>query len=630
MKFPVRWLNRPACRGAAIGLLCSLTALLAMHHPVLKGLEEWFQDSCFVNRGSRRSEARVVVVQLDDASLAELPKPLAFLSPELSEVVEDLARRGAGAIGLDLMIPEDLENFPGLEGDRLGVAAARAENLVMPIYDVGDRLIRPIKRWRAGAALLGLVDLTPDDDHVLRLQRIAKHVGGEDYYQFAVALLKTARRVDDTQPDGRLRVDGRVVLHDERGRLRVNFVGPAGTIDRIPFRVALAAARGGPPPSVDVKDAIVIIGATAEYLGDHHVTPYANGTLMSLWTHPNGLMSGPEFQANVVATLADGAFISTPWWLSTPVLVPAIGMLLGAIFARLSLTNGVVLAVAHHFGWKLAALFGLWLASWRIEMVAMLLTGAACYSATFALRWRWLRRMFGVMRSREVLRALEDDPDNLQSSGQDRELTVLFADIRNFTAFADGRSPRQIVALLNQYFGAMVPIVEEHGGTIDKYIGDGLMVLFGAPRNQPDHALQAVRAAIAMVERVHDLEATWARNQFPGMRIGVGVHTGTAIVGVVGSPRRLDYTANGDTVNSASRIEAENKPLGSEILISDATYRALPARERARLDCVDRPEPRVVKGKKDVLRLHRVVVPGGDPTPQPDSEPIVPGCHLPP
>jgi adenylate cyclase len=629
MKHWLRRLNRPVLRGAVIGLFCALTGLAATRHPGLRGLEEWFQDGCFVNRGGRHSTARVVVVQLDDASLAELPKPLAFISPELSEVVEDLARRGAAAIGLDLMISEDLDKFPGLDGDRIGVAAARADHVVMPVFDVKDRLIRPLKAWRAGAALLGLVDLTPDDDHFLRRQQLAKHVGGADYYQFAVALLKAAGQVDDDQPDGRLRVNGRVVPDDGRGRLRVNFVGPAGTIDHIPFRVALAAAHGGSPPAVDLNRAIVIIGTSAEYLGDYHVTPYTNGSLLSLWSRPDGLMSGPEFHANVVATLADGAFIITPWWLTTPVVVPVIGMVLGAIFARLSLTRGAALAVAHHFGWKLAAVLGLWLASWRIEMVAMLLTGATCYLVTFALRWRWLRRMFGVMRSRDVLQALEDDPDNLQRAGQDRELTVLFADIRDFTAFSEKQSPRRIVALLNDYFGAVVPIVEEHGGTIDKYIGDGLMVLFGAPRNQPDHALQAVRAAIAMVERVHDLEATWVQNQFQGMRIGVGVHTGTAVVGVVGSPRRLDYTAHGDTVNVASRIEAETKPLGAAILISDATYRALPPRERSRLDCADQPEPRTVNGKKEVLKLHRVIVPGVSPPPL-GAAPMLLTCDTPP
>ncbi len=480
MKRLVRRLNRPGFRGAALGLLCGLLCWMVSLHPLIRGLEEWFQDGCFVNRGNRRSDTRVVVVQLDDASLAELPKPLVFLSPELSEVVEDLSRRGASAIGLDLMIPEDLDHFPGLEADRLGVAAARTDRVVMPVFDLGDRLIRPLQAWRAGRRSWAWSPSRPMTTTSSAVSSSPNRSAARTTINSPSPCSRWRAASTTSGPTAGSEFDGRVVHDDGQGRLRVNFVGPAGTIDHIPFRVALAAARGGPPPSVDVRGAIVILGSAAEYLGDFHVTPYANGTLLSLWTRPNGLMSGPEFQANVVATLADGAFIITPGWLGTPIVVPAIGMVLGAIFARLSLTRGAVLAAAHHIGWKLAALLGLWLVSWRIEMVAMLLTGATCYSVTFALRWRWLRRMFGVMRSRDVLRALEDDPDNLQREGQDRVLTVLFADIRNFTAFSEGRSPRRIVALLNEYFGAVVPIVEDHGGAIDKYIGDGLMVLFGA------------------------------------------------------------------------------------------------------------------------------------------------------
>ncbi len=138
-----------------------------MLHPVLGGLEEWFQDGCFVNRGNRRSEARVVIVQLDDASLAEIHKPLAFISDDLSRVIDDLHRRGAAAIGLDLMIPEDLDNFPELHAELVGNAAARAGNVVMPVFDVHERLIRPLEGWRDGAALFGLVEVTADEDHFL-------------------------------------------------------------------------------------------------------------------------------------------------------------------------------------------------------------------------------------------------------------------------------------------------------------------------------------------------------------------------------------------------------------------------------------------------------------------------------
>ena len=575
-------LLRPTWRGALIGALCGLASWLITLHPFFQGLEEWCQDACFAYRGRRDSAARVILVGIDDATLAELPKPLAFASPELAEVVAYLASRRAAAIGLDVVVPEDLDDFPGLKGEDLGLAAARAGHVVLPVITSGGRLIRPLQVWRTGAPL-ALIELTEDADHFLRRQQLAARVGGEDYYQFAVALLKAAGRVDDGQPDGRLRVHGRVVPSDGQGRLRINYVGPAGTIPHIPFREALAAARGGPPPTGDLDGALVVIGATARSLGDYHATPYANGTWRVLWTLQPRLMSGPEVQANLVATLDDGAYITTPWWLATLPLVTGFGAALGAIFARLNLVHGALVAAAHHLAWRAACLAALCFGPWRVAMVAMLLTGPICYGAMFALRWRWLRRMFGTVKGEAIARVLENDPRHLLLRGEERILTVLFADIRGFTTYSHGHTPREITALLNAYFGAVVPILEDQGGTIDKYIGDGVMVLFGAPGDQPDHALRAVRAAVLMVARVHEMKPEWDRLDCPNFRIGVGIQTGAAVVGTVGSPMRLDYSAHGDTVNAASRTESVNKDLGTEILIGARTFRALPAEERSRL-----------------------------------------------
>jgi adenylate cyclase len=571
----------------------------------LLGLEEWFQDANFVNRGARDTDARVIIVGLDDVSLSEFPEPLAYISPRLAEVVDYLERQGAAAIGIDLMVPEELDDFPGLKGEELGRAIGEAGNVVLPIVAVEQRVIRPLRLWRTGAPL-ALVELTEDDDHFIRRQQVAAHVGGDDYYQFGVALLKVAGKVDDSRADGRLRVNGRVVPVDDRARVRINYVGPAGTMPQIPFRDVLAAARDGPPPSADFRDAIVIIGATAHLTGDYHATPYSNGALRGLWTRPAALMSGPEFHANLIATLYDGVFLTTPWWMQPLFPILVMGPLLGAAFARLSLGRGAALALVHHFGWKASSLAAFILANQRIELVAMLLTGASCYAVTFLFRWRLLRQMFGVFKSEAVARALEDDPGHLHRMGEERELTAMFADIRGFTAFSEGRGPREIVALLNAYFSAVVPIVESHGGVVDKYIGDGLMVLFGAPVEQPNHAERASRAAVEMVERVHELRPRWTELEFPEMRIGIGVHTGIAVVGAVGSKSRLDYTAHGDTINVTSRIESANKELGTEILISDATYRALSPALRSRLGCSEQSEVHTVKGT--VLRLHRVAL----------------------
>jgi len=598
-------------RGAAIGAACGLACWLVAMTPAGRGIEDWCQDANFAARGIRSSRARVVVVALDDDSLADLPKPMSASSPELAEVVTYLHASGAAAIGLDVFVPETLDAYdrsPGLGGKAMGLAVANAGAVVLPaVLGDGRRVVKPLTTWQT-VDTFGLVDVTEDGDHFLRRQQIAATAGGGSYSSMALALLDAAGRA--STEGGEIRVDGQPVPRDAEDCIRINFVGPPGTIRHVPFRAVLAAARGGGPPPADFAGATVVVGATAKSLGDRHATPYANGAWVLPWSRPAGLMAGPEVQANVVATMADGAYVTTPWWLLTLPWVLVVGAALGAANARLNLTRGAALAVAHHFGWKVATLGAFAAGPWRVEILAMTLTGAACYVATFLFRWRLLRRMFGAVKSEAIARALENDPAHMRLKGEERELTILFSDIRNFTAFSEAHPAREVVALLNSYFGEMVPILEAHGATVDKYIGDGIMALFNAPDAQADHAIRAVRASVAMVDRVHQLAPRWAELGFPGLRIGVGVHTGPAVVGTIGSPTRLDYTAVGDTVNAAARIESENKPLGTEVLISATTYAAIPEASRIALGLAAEAVPVTVKGKGVNLALHRAAVDG--------------------
>jgi len=239
-------------------------------------------------------------------------------------------------------------------------------------------------------------------------------------------------------------------------------------------------------------------------------------------------------------------------------------------------------------------------------MVSMLLLGGLLYGAIFAMRWRWIRRMMGMVKSEAVARALEAGSVTLDLRGQQREITVLFCDIRDFTPFSETRSAHKVVRLLNAFFAAAVPAIEAEGGIVNQYIGDALMVLFGAPQAQADHALRAVRAAAEIVRRVHGLRDRWKDLGADGFRIGIGIHTGEAVVGTIGSPRRLDYTAIGDTVNTAARIESANKELQSEVLISQATFAALPADQRERISVMGESRTLSVKGKQETLQVYAI------------------------
>jgi adenylate cyclase len=269
-----------------------------------------------------------------------------------------------------------------------------------------------------------------------------------------------------------------------------------------------------------------------------------------------------------------------------------------------------VLAFAHHWAWKIVAVAAFWWGSYRVEVAAMLMAGVLVYGAIFALRWRHLRAgMHGVVKGHVLARLLEDETSHPGLRGEERIVTVLFADIRGFTAWSRRHSPREAVDLVNAYLRAMIPVVEGGGGMVDKYIGDGIMAIFNAPDDQSDHAERAVETAVAMVRKARELGPTWARLDSPDFRIGVGVATGPALVGMIGGPRRLDYTAIGETVNSAARIESANKELGSEILIAARTRHAVDPVVLRRLGCDENSDHAAAHGIAEGLEVYRVDVP---------------------
>lgn len=198
-----------------------------------------------------------------------------------------------------------------------------------------------------------------------------------------------------------------------------------------------------------------------------------------------------------------------------------------------------------------------------------------------------------------VVQQLLENPDSFRLGGANQMITVLFADIRGFTAISENENPEKVVGLLNQYFTAMTEIIFEHGGTLDKYIGDGLMALFGAPTATPDDARNALNAAVAMQKRLVTLKGELAEQGFDRIAIGIGLHTGVATIGYIGSERRSEYTAIGDTVNLASRLESNT--IGGQILISEAT--ALAA---GNIFPMIKREPLTVKNRKQAVDLFEV------------------------
>lgn len=198
-----------------------------------------------------------------------------------------------------------------------------------------------------------------------------------------------------------------------------------------------------------------------------------------------------------------------------------------------------------------------------------------------------------------VVQQLLENPDSFRLGGVNQTITVLFADIRGFTSISETANPEEVVGLLNIYFSAMTEIIFEHGGTLDKYIGDGLMALFGAPTATPDDARNALNAAVAMQKRLVTLKAELADHGFDRIAVGIGLHTGVATIGYIGSERRSEYTAIGDTVNLASRLESNT--VGGQILISSDCAAAA-----GNIFPMIKREPLTVKNRKAPVDLFEV------------------------
>ena len=225
---------------------------------------------------------------------------------------------------------------------------------------------------------------------------------------------------------------------------------------------------------------------------------------------------------------------------------------------------------------------------------------------------RKVKGLFSRYVSKDVCDQLMADPAKARLGGQRRQMTVLFSDIRGFTTFSEGGTPEEVVGLLNEYFSRMVHVVFAHRGTMDKFIGDAVMALFGAPLDDPDHADHAVQAALDMLDELAVLNQRWAAEGRPALAIGIGVNSGDMVAGNIGSSSIMSYTVIGDAVNLGARLESLNKDYGTSIIVSEATRALLKGRYDIRgLGDV------VVKGKTRPVAIYEVRAavarPAGEP-----------------
>lgn len=552
----------PRGRALLVGLLAFLIVAPLSLVTTGRTLEYLGLDLAYQLRPSQPPPPELLVIGIDEASFQELRRPWPWPRRLHAKLIRRLAAAGASLIVFDVVFADPTDS----EDDRLlAEALKQAGNVILgqTVSVTQDPhfarriLVQPLPALRRAARGLGLMMLTPDPDGVVRHFRLRLY-GKETL---------PAAAVKNYRP--------RLTLPPHLNGL-IDYAGPGRSIDTVSYYQILDEKH--PLPASRIRGRIVMVGrmleasATPQAQADSFLTPF--------FGRDNRLMPGVEIQGHIINTLLQGS-----WGRELPsaariLMYLATFLLVSLILARLSPLRGLALLLALTLA-ILGASLGLfiYLNFWA---PVMLLGGglALIYGGNVlghylieAREKRWLRQAFKRYVSPALVEAIIAHPERLELGGEEVAVTVLFADLQGFTSLSEEMAPHDLVRLLNEYFTPMTRIILEHQGTVDKYIGDAVMALWGAPVPFDDHALRACDAALAMQAAMGPLAQDWQTRGLPPLKTRMGLHSGPVIAGNIGSTEQFNYTAMGDTVNLASRLEGVNKIYGTGVLLSGATYR---------------------------------------------------------
>jgi adenylate cyclase len=537
--------------GAA--LLCAGSGLALQETDALRRLDLSSVDARFDLRGARATPDDVVIVGIDDKTLNTPGHIFPYSRKYHAKVIRNLVKADAKVVAYDVQFSQESESIAADNALILAVRSGKG-SVVMATTVVGRGGVTQIfgggRGLRFSRARPAYSNFEKDEDGVQRRLLYSE----SDLKAFAIASAEI--------------YTGRKIAPPPEGADWIDFEGGPETFSHLSF---IDVEEGKFDPA-DVRGKIALVGATATVEQDIRETSTTN----------QRAMAGPEVHANAITTaLAGYPLRSAPDWVDTA-LVILLGVLapLAAIRLRMLLVvplgllaiAGLLIGAQLAFEDKIIVTFVYAL----IAGVAALLLTAAIHGITVAFERAHTREAFARFVPESVVEEVLRSADGLRLGGVQREATVMFSDLRGFTSFAETLQPAQVIDALNRYLTEMSEAILDHGGTLVAYMGDGIMAVFGAPLQQPDHADRALAAARDMLARLEGFNQ-WLRetDMHDGFKMGIGLNTGSVMSGHVGSERRLEYTALGDTTNTAARLEGMTKGTPYQLYVADSTRAAL-------------------------------------------------------
>lgn len=576
-------------------LLICLSLQLLFLSTFWEKLEHSLSDTFFLTRGERAISGDIVIVEIGDNTFSALNQQWPFPREYYARVINNLQKAGARQIVFDI---EFTENSDPASDAELAAVAAQYDNIIFAgkvirqqqdIYSK-EQILPPIRELQEAGVLWGTVNISLDNDGFVRRYELLQTVQ-KTMFRYAIGVLSVAAWHQDPEWEASIHNGNRYFKVREKYIPKVtsrscllNYYGPDRTFRYYDFSDVLDDESFELPLNYDLnsfemllednafRHKTVIIGPTADEFHDSHNTPFS--------THNRKLMPGVEIHANFMEMVMNDDFLELFPKFTYLLIFFGLAVLLLLLNYRIKPTRSLLINLVLIVAWIFLAYL---LFTRRNQMIPILevplliiiiyITGLlGQYIRTLKER-KFIKQAFDQYLSPELVNVLLKDPGKLEYGGEQKEISVLFADIRDFTAYTESHSPRETVSILQEYLTAMVEVIRQNKGTLDKFVGDAVIAIFGAPVALDNHAFWACKAALEMRLKFNQLLEKWQAAKKDTFEIGIGINSGIATVGNLGSKQIFDYTAIGDTMNTGARIESLNKEYKTrnKIIISEIT-----------------------------------------------------------
>jgi adenylate cyclase len=577
----------------------------------------------------------IVIVDIDGRSVSKLGKFYQWPRSYYPRIIRFLNEGGALAIGIDVLLDKDIRQ-PEADQDLIA-SINQAGNVFNALYfEDQDSLSWRYKmekepdefEWQRFAYILppriserfvqedrigsefnellnashgvGHVNFRGDVDGVVRQIFLFRYFNNHAYPSLAFKMFLDLTGTDSFSVNLGENISlysaGNLIQEipiDERGKMIINYAGQFKTFRYISFYDVLEQRL----PKEYFRNKIVFVGTSLAGLFDLRTAPF------------NPSFPGVEIHANILNTLLTGNFIEKVSETEAFIMLAVLGIIIGIIIVFLSPLWSIVVVILVGAIGTFTAYHMFWEYKYWIPMVNPLLTLVLTFSLIYIYKYiteergkKFIKDTFSFFVTQSVVDELLANPDKIKLGGEKKECTVLFSDVSGFTTIAEQLTPEALVRLLNEYLTQMTNIVFKYDGMLDKYEGDAIMAVFGAPISTDDHAFKACAAALEMQDQLVRLRELWSRQGRPPLHARVGVNSGTMVVGNMGSENRFDYTVMGDAVNLGARLEPANKQYRTQIMIGEQT------KDLAKEQIITRELDLLrVKGKTEPVRVYELV-----------------------